>query len=147
VGHGRDGNIDLAVANSGSATISVLFNQGNGIFGTKTDYGAGSSPRTVFPKDLDLDGDQELAVVNSGDNTVSILKNLSNTGCFAKLGDLDHDCSLTLSDIVLIINCVFLGKGNCPLLLTDVNCDGILTSADVVLELNKAFLGSPFPCQ
>ncbi len=61
-------------------------------------------------------------------------------------GDLSNDGLLTSADVVLMLNCVYLGIGNCPLLTADVNCDGSLTSSDVVLELNAAFLGAGFPC-
>src|SRR5437867_934389 len=36
-----DGKPDLAVANSGSNTVSVLLGQGDGTFGLKADYGTG----------------------------------------------------------------------------------------------------------
>lgn len=64
----------------------------------------------------------------------------------ARKGDLNLDGILTGADVVLMLNCVFLGVGSCPLSVADVNCDGILTGADVVLELNATFLGAPFPC-
>jgi hypothetical protein len=62
-------------------------------------------------------------------------------------GDLTNDGLLTSSDVVMMLNCVFLGippptgSASC-----DVNCDGISTSSDVVVELNAVFLGAPFPC-
>jgi hypothetical protein len=56
-------------------------------------------------------------------------------------GDLNGDGIYTSSDVVLILNCVFLGLGSCDLCFADVNCDGVLTSSDVVLELNRVFLG------
>ncbi len=65
--------------------------------------------------------------------------------CAAR-GDMDCDGVLRLEDVVLLLNCTFLGEGDCGLSFADVNCDGILTPADVVLELNKVFLGTPFPC-
>jgi len=61
-------------------------------------------------------------------------------------GDLSNDGLLTSADVVLMLNCVFLGIGNCPLFTADVNCDGFLTANDVVLELNAVFLGVLFPC-
>jgi len=63
-------------------------------------------------------------------------------------GDMNLDGLLTSPDVVLILNCVFLGMispagaGAC-----DVNCDGMPTPADVVDELNGVFLGMAFPCQ
>jgi len=60
--------------------------------------------------------------------------------CAAK-GDMTADGSLTAADVVLMLNCAFLGTGTCALCFADVNCDGILTAADVVGELNRVFLG------
>jgi len=62
------------------------------------------------------------------------------------LGDLNGDGMFTPADVVLELNCVFLGTGNCPFNLADLNCDGQLTPTDVVLILNFVFLGSPPPC-
>jgi len=62
-------------------------------------------------------------------------------------GDLNRDTILTASDVMLELNCVFLGitppAGDCA---CDLNCDGVASPADVVLELNKVFLDIPFPC-
>ena len=66
--------------------------------------------------------------------------------CASVKGDLNGDSTLTASDVVLMLNCVFLGTGLCGPCFADVNCDGILSASDVVLELNKVFLGTPFPC-
>jgi len=62
------------------------------------------------------------------------------------LGDLNLDGILTSSDVVLELNCVFLGNGYCTLAYSDVNCDGVLTSSDVVLLLNAVYLNQSFPC-
>jgi len=61
-------------------------------------------------------------------------------------GDLNLDGILTAADVVLELNCVFLGVGDCPLNLADLNCDNILTAADVVILMNDVFLGIPPPC-
>ncbi len=65
--------------------------------------------------------------------------------CAAK-GDMNADGSLTASDVVLMLNCVFLGSGNCAPCYADVSCNGMLTSSDVVIELNAVFLGEPITC-
>jgi len=67
------------------------------------------------------------------------------TPCPAR-GDLNEDEVLTAADVVLMLNCAFLGIGMCDLDLTDVNCSGDITPADVVLLLNMAFLGTSPPC-
>jgi hypothetical protein len=62
-------------------------------------------------------------------------------------GDLNLDGILTLADVVMELNAVFLGRPFPASFETaDVNCDAVLTAADVVLHLNATFLGEPFPC-
>src|SRR5207247_449692 len=76
-----DGRPDLAVANySGpvtfypyASTVSVLLGNGDGTFGTSTDFGAGYNPSSVTIDDLNADGRPDLAVANAGSNTVSVL--------------------------------------------------------------------------
>ena len=62
-------------------------------------------------------------------------------------GDLNLDGVLTLADIVLILNCAFLGElPPAAPSACDINCDGLLTSADVVILLRMFYLGVPAPC-
>src|SRR5439155_1201390 len=68
-----DGRPDLAVANTGSNTVSVLLGNGDGTFGPKTAFGTGSTPFSVAIADLNADGRPDLAVANAGSNTVSVL--------------------------------------------------------------------------
>lgn len=67
---------------------------------------------------------------------------------FSMKGDLNFDGIIDATDVVGILNYVFLGSPE-PVpspSVADVNCDGIVDSSDVVLLLNKVFLGIPFPC-
>src|SRR2546429_9129764 len=50
-----DGQFDMAVANSGSANVSVLLGRGDGSFQAAVNYGAGSSPRSVAVGDFNAD--------------------------------------------------------------------------------------------
>lgn len=90
-------------------------------------------------------------------DTLTVLIDRGITGIFsdsirlenlraAVKGDLDADGSLSLVDLVLEINCTFLGQGDCLLDVADVNCDGLLTGSDVVLLLLAYYLDNPFPC-
>lgn len=139
-----DGNSDLIIANIWARTVSILTNNGNGTFGPPVGYGVGVHPHSIAASDLDGDGDLDLAVTNDSSNTVSILINQTNT-C-TKLGDLNRDCFLGMTDIVMELNCVFLGLGSCPLNIVDTNCDGRLTPTDVVLLLYAVFLSTPLNC-
>ncbi len=63
-------------------------------------------------------------------------------------GDLDGDGFLTSTDVVLMLNCVFLGVGdNCRVSVADLDCEGFLTSTDVVMLLNGVFLDIQILCQ
>src|SRR5205814_1914064 len=70
-----DGKPDLAVANLGGNTVSVLLNNGNGTFAARVDYTTGSTPWSVAAADLNGDGKPDVAVANINDNTVSLLLN------------------------------------------------------------------------
>ena len=59
-----DGKPDLAVANSGGDTVSVLLNNGDGTFAAKVDYPTGTRPLSVAAADLNGDGKPDLAVAN-----------------------------------------------------------------------------------
>ena len=65
--------------------------------------------------------------------------------CANVKGDMNGDLVYTGSDVILLLNCAFLGTGSCNPCFADVNCDGILTGSDVVLITNRAFLGSTAP--
>jgi hypothetical protein len=73
-----DGTPDLAVANLGSNTVSVLLGNGNGSFQAPRSYAAGSKPQSVAAGDFNGDGVPDLAVANAGsypytDGSVSVL--------------------------------------------------------------------------
>ncbi len=77
-----DGKPDLAIANSGDDTVSVLRNtstSGNVNFATQLTFSVGSSPQSVVIGDIDGDGKPDLAIANSSDNTVSVLRNTSTS--------------------------------------------------------------------
>ena len=62
-------------------------------------------------------------------------------------GDLNGDGALTPIDVILLLDCTFLGIGSCPLSVADVDCDGSLVSpADITVLLDAVFLGIPITC-
>ncbi len=68
-----DGHLDLAVANSGDNTVSVLMGNGDGTFQPQVTYRVGQAPQALVAGDFTGDGHLDLAVANSGDDTVSVL--------------------------------------------------------------------------
>jgi len=84
----NDGNVDLAVANKGSNTISIFLGNGDGTFKAATDIATGHSPVAVSAANLNTNSSSnnnvDLAVVNQADNTVSIFLG-DGTGKFTPL--------------------------------------------------------------
>lgn len=69
----RAAKIDLAVANQGSNSITILLNNGSGTFTpAPSPIPTGRAPVALAAGDFNGDGRLDLAVVNQGDNTVSI---------------------------------------------------------------------------
>jgi Flp pilus assembly secretin CpaC/tetratricopeptide (TPR) repeat protein len=80
-----DGNLDLAVADSGVATssntvgnsVSVFLGNGDGTFikpgGTRLDFPAGTNPTSIAVADFNQDGLPDLAVTATGDNSFALL--------------------------------------------------------------------------
>jgi 6-phosphogluconolactonase (cycloisomerase 2 family) len=82
-----NGKPDLAVANVGSASVSVFRNTSTSIaagsFAAKVDFATGTSPRSVAIGDLDGNGKPDLAVANVGSASVSVFRNTSTSGSIA----------------------------------------------------------------
>jgi hypothetical protein len=68
-----DGTPDLAVANAGSGSVSVLLGKGDGTFRTAVNYAVGADPVSVAVGDFDGDGTPDIAVANLNSNNVSML--------------------------------------------------------------------------
>ena len=80
-----DGRLDLAIANSGSNTVSVLLNTTTAgattpTFAAKQDFATGGSPISVAFGDVNGDGRLDLAVSNFDSATVSVLLNITAAG-------------------------------------------------------------------
>ncbi|MBD3403688.1 hypothetical protein GF420_12390 [candidate division GN15 bacterium] len=74
-----DGDIDVCIANAGDNTVSILSNDGSGLFPPATQIPAGPNPHGIVLVDLDADSDLDLAVTNipypSGPDAITILLN------------------------------------------------------------------------
>jgi hypothetical protein len=94
----RDGAPDLAVANAGVNTVSVLLGDGAGGFGAKSDFAAGGG-FSVAAADFDRDGAPDLAVANELADTISVLLNGVNTAPVANADaySTDEDTALTVA--------------------------------------------------
>jgi hypothetical protein len=81
-----DGDPDLAAANDGSDSVSILLGDGAGSFAAKTDFPTGSLPRSVTSDDFNGDGKPDLAVADLSSSTVSVLLG-DGAGSFAPKTD------------------------------------------------------------
>ncbi|BAZ08411.1 FG-GAP repeat-containing protein [Calothrix sp. NIES-4071] len=84
-----DGKADIVVTTGVAGTnnsVSVLLNNGNGIFTLKTDYAVGNFPLYVTLGDINSDGKADIVTANYESNSVSVLLNLGN-GAFGTKTD------------------------------------------------------------
>jgi hypothetical protein len=82
-----DGFLDIITANyyfdpmnpvEDSSSVSVLLNNGNGLFGYPFEYAIGREPSSVFTSDLNNDGNLDIAVSNYADASISVMLNSGN---------------------------------------------------------------------
>jgi len=82
-----DSFLDLATANRGDDSVSVILGAGDGSFKPAEEYSVGDEPVRLANVDYDGDGDQDLVVSNFGDSaegkSLTILLN-DGTGSFAE---------------------------------------------------------------
>ncbi|MCU1329149.1 MAG: hypothetical protein JWN34_4519, partial [Bryobacterales bacterium] len=70
--YNNDGHIDLAVANYGASSVSILLGNGAGTFATGTTYAVSTHPSGIISGDFNGDDRMDLAVANSDAATVSV---------------------------------------------------------------------------
>jgi hypothetical protein len=68
-----DGNLDLAVANSGANTVTIFNGQGNGAFTQVNSYALGNAPTSLAVGDVNGDGIADLVSANYTNSNVSVL--------------------------------------------------------------------------
>jgi uncharacterized repeat protein (TIGR01451 family) len=66
-----DGKPDIAVANTGSSSISILLGNGDGTFHPAVNYSAGNRPSAIAVGDFNGDGKMDLAAFQPGANGVA----------------------------------------------------------------------------
>ncbi|MGN7400821.1 FG-GAP-like repeat-containing protein [Cytobacillus praedii] len=140
----NDGFIDLAIVNIGSNDVTILLNNGCGVFteaaGSPVSMGLGILTSDITAGDFNGDGFIDLAVVNEADNTVSILLNNGFAMFTPGPGSPFPTGTIPLS----IVSADFNGDGKIDLATADVG--GTVT---VLLNNGSAMFsfapGSPFP--
>jgi len=70
-----DEDLDISASNRSDSSVSVLLNDGFGVFSLDTSYAVFGGPRGIAAADFDNDGDIDIATANVDSNLVTILIN------------------------------------------------------------------------
>jgi hypothetical protein len=145
-----DGKPDLAVANSGDNTVTVLLGNGNGGFtaAVGSPFSVGAHPSSVAVGDFNGDGKPDVVTANAFDNTVSVLLGDGSGGFGSAPGSPFAAGYLPVSVAVADFN----GDGKLDLVIANVGGNTGNPKANVVTVLlgdgGGGFgpaVGSPFP--
>src|SRR5208283_1774947 len=66
-----NGRLDLITANQGANTLTVLTNNGSGVFGSNATLIVGNEPENVIAADVNGDGRPDLISANFGPGTLT----------------------------------------------------------------------------
>src|SRR6266851_4762542 len=149
-----DGVLDLVVANSASASVSILLGNGDGSFQAPLIFAAGDTPRSVAVGDFDGDGNLDVAaadltavsiLLGNGDGTLqpAISVQAGPGPSFVAVGDFNGDgtpdlvvqsrFALTVllgnGDGTFRLSQDHVGSGPGPMVVGDFNGDGMLDLA------------------
>ncbi|HXJ96049.1 MAG TPA: FG-GAP-like repeat-containing protein [Terriglobia bacterium] len=99
----RDGKLDLATANGGDNSVSILLGNGDGTFQAHVDYPTSAGPTTILTGDFNHDGKLDLVagssiLLGNGDGTFQPLTSVAITGSVA--ADFNGDGNLDLAATV-----------------------------------------------
>jgi hypothetical protein len=129
-----DGDVDLATANFGKGTVSVLRNNNNGTFSVTGPYPVGSLPIYINHCDFNGDGHIDLVTANQGSNanpdSVTLLFN-DGTGTFPARTDLQVGSNLTAVEAADLD-----GDGDCDLAVTAEGYIEVRDTAVVIFSNN-----------
>jgi hypothetical protein len=147
----RDGALDLAVANSESASIGVFLGYGDGAFQEQQTYASGEAPNSVSAGDVNGDGVLDLVAANRTSNTMSVLLG-NGDGTFqtqqtfatsvdpfaATLADMNGDgkADVAISNRGSATVSVLLGNGNGTFQVQQTFATGDMPSALTARDVN-----------
>ena len=139
-----DGKPDLAVANGGDATVSVLLNTTamgatTPTFAAQQTFATGTGPAALAVGDFNGDGKPDLAVVNQTAGTVSVLLNTTAMGATTPAFAAQQTFAAGTSPDALAIG-DFNGDNQLDLAVTEPASSGTVS---VLLNTSATITGSP----
>ncbi len=135
----EDGKLELAVANTGNTSVSVLRNTSTGVgnigFAPRVDFVTGLNPRSVSIGDLNGDSKADLAVANAGNERVSVFRNTSTAGTISLEPKVDLITAINPNSVAIAD---LDGDGKADLTVTNGG-----SSSLSVLRNNPNLIGDP----
>jgi len=110
----------LICANSGDSTLTLLTNNGSGVFSTEATYPVGDYPSSVVAADINGSGKPALISANSGGNTLSVLR--QQPSAVAATGEFSGYFKGDGSSLVNLNAGNLIGTLSQALLPTDITC-------------------------
>jgi hypothetical protein len=148
-----DGHLDLASANGGTGTVTIMLGGGTGSFAPPVSFAAGSFPWSIVTADFDENGTADLAVVNRNTLSFTILLG-TGTGSFSPpisfaagsaplglaTGDFNEDGNVDVAVTTSSGVQIFLGNGagsfGAPLTFPAGDTPWAITVADLNGDMN-----------
>jgi uncharacterized protein (TIGR03437 family) len=140
---------DLAIANSGDNTVTVLLGAGAGRFAAASysPLPAGTKPESVAVADFNGDGKPDMAIANSGDNTVTVLLNnyLSGVPTPQMLSAASGTAPVSAGSIVAIYGGNFANGVTSAMLPLPSELGGVSANFKIVNILGQPLSGGAMP--
>ncbi|MCL5028325.1 MAG: T9SS type A sorting domain-containing protein [Bacteroidetes bacterium] len=138
-----DGKLDIATANYGANTISVLLNTTpdsaiTPSFSTNALFTTGTNPASIAISDINRDGLQDIVVDNYGSNTVSVFFNTTPFGATSPSFSTKTDFTTGTGPTAVAVSDL-KGKGKSDIVIANYN------SNNVSVLLNTTIKGASIP--